>query len=94
MRMINLLKLGQGPRPDLLEEEIKCNREREIKEQEQWNQDGLTEQSQKKEKGKIHTDLKGKDVLAMIIALFQLILPWLVAGILIYFLFILFITKI
>lgn len=91
--MINLLRLGQGPRPDLLvedmEQEKRIHKAAVVRAKEKDNSF-----DEKKQKVDERLEVEHKDVAAMIIALFQLLLPWLAAGIAIYFLFVFLITRI
>jgi hypothetical protein len=90
--MIDFLHLGQGPRPDLLEQDLR--KEAEIRE---LSDDGDAPQDDESGKtggnGKKRLEFDHKDVAAMIIALFQLVLPWIAAGIGIYFLFVFLLTR-
>ena len=99
--MIDLIHLGQGPRPDLLEKELR----REAKIRESAGKDGTSDGNAvenlthedcadgKPAKKKKRTEFEGKDAAAIIIALFQLLLPWLAAGVGIFFLAVLLISK-
>ncbi|MCI1982712.1 MAG: hypothetical protein LKJ45_06060 [Oscillospiraceae bacterium] len=84
--MINLWRIGQGPRPDLLEKELKQKKSV----QQDPRQAGGSEQPEKKKKLKV----QHKDRAAMIIALFQLVMPWIIGGILIFLLVIFLVTRI
>mgnify|MGYP000871436611 CR=1 FL=1 len=90
--MFNLLRLGQGPRPDLLEKEYQ-----EKASLSQPDKSSKPEKEKQKapsdEKPEKNLKIQHKDIVAMIIALFQVLLPWIIGGILIYFLFIFFLTK-
>ncbi|OCN01028.1 hypothetical protein A7X67_01590 [Clostridium sp. W14A] len=94
MKPVNFLKLGQGPRPDLLEEELRQEEKRKAGQKEQQNRSEPAEKSAGKGTGENRPDFEGKDILAMIIAMFQLILPWIAIGILAYFLLMFLITRI
>ena len=92
--MFNLLRLGQGPRPDLLEKELKQDMNLKAAKQKCENQEAARKNSKFKRTKQNNLDLQHKDIVAIILALFQLLLPWIAGGILIYFLVILAITKI
>lgn len=87
--MFNILKLGQGPRPDLLEEELRKKAAKLDAEEKAAAE--ATENPQPEKQPEVSFD--SKDRWAIIIALFQLLLPWIGAGILIYFLVIWFVTR-
>lgn len=87
--MFNILKWGQGPRPDLLAENLA--REKAISEKfSKETSDGNKPKTGKKAKAEV----EHKDRLAMIIALFQLLAPWIGGGILIFFLAVFLMTRI
>ncbi len=101
--MTDPFHLGQGPRPDLLEQELKLRAEQ--REAEEKGHTALppkekesSEDKETKETKKPETEEKPeyswKDRLAMIIAMFQLVFPWIGLAILIYFLFTFLITRI
>jgi hypothetical protein len=87
--MIDLLHLGQGPRPDLLEKELQ--QEERIRQAEALEESSEGEpdhslpsaegESSKSRETKERTRFEKKDAAAIIIALFQLVLPWLLLGI-------------
>ena len=83
-KMMNFLKWGQGPRPDLLLEEL----ERRQNGQEQPGR--KPESGPKKPKA---DDIHSKDRLAMVIAMLELLLPWIAGGVLIFFLFLFLLTR-
>lgn len=92
--MFNLLRLGQGPRPDLLEKELKQNMNLKAEKQKCEDKDTARKRPKSKRKTRDNLDLHHKDIAAIILALFQLLLPWIAGIILIYFVVILLITKI
>lgn len=87
--MFNILKLGQGPRPDLLEEELRKKAAKLDAEEKAAAEDAQNTQPEKEPEASFDR----KDRWAIIIAMFQLLLPWIGAGILIYFLVIWFVTR-
>lgn len=87
--MFNILKLGQGPRPDLLEEELR-KKAAKLDAEEKATAEAAQNPRPEKEP---EASFDRKDRWAIIIALFQLLLPWIGAGILIYFLVIWFVTR-
>jgi hypothetical protein len=91
--MIDFFHLGQGPRPDLLEKELNMR----VAIQKRVSADTakpLEKTSVHSPKDKTVIKADHKDVAAMILALFQVLLPWIVGGIAIFFLVIFLITKI
>ena len=87
--MFNILKLGQGPRPDLLEEELRKKAAKLDAEEKAAAEAAQNPQPEKEP----DASFDHKDRWAIIIALFQLLLPWIGGGILIYFLVIWFVTR-
>ncbi len=87
--MFNILKLGQGPRPDLLEEELRKKAAKLDAEEKAAAEAAQNPQPEKQPEASFDS----KDRWAIIIALFQLLLPWIGAGILIYFLVIWLVTR-
>ena len=87
--MFNILRLGQGPRPDLLEEDLRKNAAKLDAEEKAAAEAAENPQLEKQPEASFDS----KDRWAIIIALFQLLLPWIGAGILIYFLVIWFVTR-
>lgn len=81
--MKNLFNLGQGPRPDLLEKDLR----EKLRKEEQASLEKETE----KDKNRLKPDKK--DGLAMVLALFQLLLPWIVGGVALYFIVVFLLTR-
>ena len=92
--MIDLLNLGQGPRPDVLEREMKAEASTQLH--------GSTHSMQKRAKkvknaavsADDDTQPDKKDIAAMIFAMFQLVLPWIALFGGIFFIVVLLITRI
>lgn len=80
--MKDFFKLGQGPRPDLLEKDLQDK----LRKEEKASHEPKTEKDKN-----LKPDTK--DGLAMILALFQLLLPWILGGIALYFLVVFLLTR-
>lgn len=74
--MNHFLQWGQGPRPDLLQEDLL----RKHKNEERFRKD--PEDAEHKNRN-LKPDRK--DGVALILALFQLLLPWILGGLLLFF---------
>lgn len=81
--MNRFFRLGQGPRPDLLEEDLlrKCKS----------GEDSRKNPEDGERKDRVQPDRK--DGIAMILALFQLLLPWVLGGLLLYFAVVFLLTR-
>lgn len=81
--MNHFLKWGQGPRPDLLEEDLLHQYKRE-KASRKNPEDG--------ERKDLEPDKK--DGIAMVLALLELLLPWILGGLFLSFLIVFLLTRI
>lgn len=80
--MFDLSRLGQGPRPDLLVQDLeeRAKREKEAADEAERAKND-PEFAARREASKPER----KDILAMIVALAELVFPWIAGGIAIYF---------
>lgn len=101
--MTDPFHLGQGPRPDLLEQELKLRakqkeaeekRRAALTQKEKESSEGIKTKETEKPETEEKPEYSWKDRLAMIIAMFQLVFPWIGLAILIYFVFTFLITRI
>ena len=87
--MFNILKLGQGPRPDLLEKQLREKAEKQAADEKAAAEAARSPQPPQEPDAAYDR----KDRWALVIAMFQVLLPWIGAGILIYFLVIWLATR-
>ena len=88
--MLDITRLGQGPRPDLLQKDLEERFAREKKEQEETR---LAKTDPDEAKRRADSRPEAKDILAMMLAMVELLLPWVCAAVGITFLAVFFFSK-
>jgi hypothetical protein len=88
--MFDISRLGQGPRPDLLQKDLEERLAREKKEEEEAE---LAKKDPVAAKKRAESKPEPKDAMAMMLAMVELLLPWVCVAVGVYFLAVFLISK-
>lgn len=91
MKMFDISRLGQGPRPDLLQQQLA---ERLAAEKRNAEEEKAAKQDPAEAKRQADSKPDAKDAFALMLAMVQLLLPWAAAAIGIFFLVVFLVSKI